>query len=156
MTDKPPPWFARNPREREAMVQWVHRKLDDRQAEMMRPTGNSARHRAWLKADGPEIYYAERGIIEPLRKKYPHLEPFLVALEPKKSTKENRDDAISTAVWAYKIIPENLQKEKEYRRKNRSDGQVGALEIAARWIGVAQKDILTRMNKSGPSGKKKL
>jgi hypothetical protein len=148
MTDKPPPWTAS-----EAMVRWMHRKLDERQAEMMRPTGNSAKHSAWLKADGPEIYYAEHGEIEPLRKKYPRLAPFLFALEPKNPAKATRDDAIATAVWAYKCIPEIWQK--EYGRKNRRRGQVGALEIAARWMDVAKKDILTRMNKSGPSGKKK-
>ena len=152
MTDKLP---KRN--DGEAMVRWMHRKLDElQQAEHNEGKGSaarSARGSAWLKADGPEIESAEWGDIEPLRKKYPRLAPFLVALtksERKKHTKATRDDAIATAVWAYKAIPA-IFKEHDVRN-NRRRGEISTLEIAARWMNVAQKDILTRMNKSGPSG----
>ena len=147
-----PPWFARDAAERKAMVQWVHRKLNELQADTMRPAGNSAKHRAWLKADGPEIYYAERGKIEPLQKKYPHLAPFLCAPPPRKQVKVTREDALTTAVWAVEQVRKIWKK--EYNRKNRQQGQrPTALEIAALWMDVSEEDILKRMKPSGPSGK---
>jgi hypothetical protein len=152
MTSKPP-WFASNAAERAAMVQWMHRKLDDQQAEMMRPAGNSAKHRAWLKADGPQIYHAERGNIELLRKKYPLHARFLDAPPPRKQVNDVRDDAITTAVFAVEQIRRIWKN--EYDRKNRQTGQrPTALEIAALWMDVSEEDILKRMKPSGPSGKK--
>jgi hypothetical protein len=149
MTERPP-WFARNAAEREAMVQWVHRQLDELQAARLQPTGTGT-HK-WLQEDGPQIYHAERGNIEPLRKKYPRLAPFLFAPPPRKQVRVARHDAITTAVWAAGQIRE-IWKNK-YDRKNRHKGQrPTALEIAALWMDVSEDDILKRMHKSGPSGK---
>jgi hypothetical protein len=152
MTERPP-WFARNAAEREAMVQWMHRQLDELQAARLQPTGTDT-HK-WLQEDGPQIYYAERGRIEPLRKKYPHLAPFLFAPPKRKQVRVARYDAITTAVWAVEQIGKIWKNEyKLKKRPYRSGDQILAVEIAALWMEVDPDDIKTRMKPSGPSGKK--
>jgi hypothetical protein len=171
MTERPK-WEAHDARERIEMVQWTHLKLNEWQAaEASGKKRTAPEYRAWLEADGPEIYYAEHGNIEPLRKKYSRLAPFLIA--PKKLKKEPRTDAITTAVAAVKKIREIWRA--EYGLVNRPDGQVSAIEIAALWMqecGPGEGQLLKaegnievlefmeaiekRMKPSGPSGKKKV
>ena len=140
MTDKLPKW-----NDNEAMVRWVHRQLDELQDARLRPTGTSA-HK-WLAEDGPQIYYAERGRIEPLRKKYPRLAPFLFAPPKRKQKRVPRHDAITVAVWATQRIPEIWKKEYGLKKRPyRSRGQISAVEIAALWMEVDPDDILKRMN----------
>jgi hypothetical protein len=158
--------------EREQMIRWVHARLDELQvAEANGPKISGEEFGAWLAEYGPEIEAAERGNIEPLRKKLlpPHLAKYFVAakIKTKRHTKRDLVDAIATAAWAYKHIPEIWKK--EYALKNRRKGQVSALEIAALWMKEyapgeqvvfeatdrAMNAILTRLKPSGPSGKKR-
>jgi hypothetical protein len=77
------------------MERWLNRKLDeldredlDRQNEEMRAANVNTKFDelvTWMKADGPEVREAERGNMEPLHKKYPHLAKFLFL--PKQSGK---------------------------------------------------------------------
>jgi hypothetical protein len=150
MTDKPPKWD-----DNDAMVPWMHRKLDERQAaEASGHRRTAQEYHAWLEADGPEIYYAEHGNVEPLRTKYPNLAPFLHAPTKRKQKNELKTDAISTAVWAVGQISKIWREEyKLKKRPYRSRAQISAVEIAALWIEVDPEDIKTRMH---PRGKKKL
>jgi hypothetical protein len=148
MTDKLPKW-----NDNEAMVRWVHRQLDELQAARWQQTGTGT-HK-WLQEDGPQIYHAERGHIEPLRKKYPRLAPFLFAPPKRQQERVARHDAITTAVWAVEQIGKIWKNEyKLKKRPYRRRGQISAVEIAALWMEVDPDDIKTRMKPSGPSGKK--
>lgn len=147
---KKPLWFGSN----EQMVQWTCQELDKALDELHSEPCDDVSYADWLERYGPEIEAAEHGDIEPLRKRLPHLAGFLVAPPPRKRKRPQRIDAVTTAVWAVKRIPEIWRK--EYKgRKNRAKGQVGAVEIAALWMDVSVKDILKRLKPSGPSGKKK-
>jgi hypothetical protein len=148
---KKPLWFGSN----EEMVQYMHWKLDEALDELhSEPCAETSIYTDWLEKYGPEIEAAEHGDIEKLRKRLPHLARFLVAPPPRKRKRPKKIDAVTTAVWAVKRIPEIWAR--EYKgRKNRAKGQVGAVEIAALWMGVSVADIEKRMKPSGPSGKKK-
>lgn len=85
-----PRWIAQNQRDRERMEAWVNARLDEVDGEEVDCWGEQMNawsrestperekeFMTWLNADGPEIAEAERGNIEPLKKKYPHLAKFL-------------------------------------------------------------------------------
>ena len=75
--DPPPPWKPddRDKRYRQKMTDWTNWHLDHAPLPDWKP--NHVLPFEWLKNFGPEIADAERGNIEPLRKKLPHLAKFL-------------------------------------------------------------------------------
>lgn len=85
MNRKPPLWSARNQRERRDMEDWVNQHLDrivDR--EIYDPTFMQKQHESANKIRFPkksdylfEIDEAERGNIEPLRRRFPLLAKYL-------------------------------------------------------------------------------
>jgi hypothetical protein len=79
MTTKPP-WIASSERERERMIDWVERQLDrfpEDYPVYVPSEEHDAQIAAWYAADGPEKIAAERGDMEPLRKKHPELARYL-------------------------------------------------------------------------------
>jgi hypothetical protein len=74
--DPRPPWKPdRDKRYLQKITDWTNWHLDRTPETDWKP--NYKTHFEWLKNDGPEIAAAERGNVEPLRKKYPHLAKFL-------------------------------------------------------------------------------
>ena len=72
--DPRPPWKPdRDKRYRQKMTDWVNWHLDHAPTPDFTPSTPDEAKRQWesLKNDGPEIAAAERGDIEPLRKKLP-------------------------------------------------------------------------------------
>ena len=78
--DPRPPWKPdRDKRYRQKMTDWVNWHLDHAPTPDFTPSTPDEAKRQWelLKNDGLEIAAAERGDIEPLRKKWPHLAKYL-------------------------------------------------------------------------------
>jgi hypothetical protein len=138
---KLPPWSGDN----DWMERWVNEQLDERfgKPQPLDP--------GWGEPDGFEIEAAEHGDIEPLKKKYPHLAPYLRL--PKrargkrfKRAADIREEQAATDVWLIR----DLWQEK-YGRKNRSmhQGEITAEEIAARRWGVEESVIREILSQHG-------
>lgn len=176
---KLPPWQAHNPRERRAMARWVNQVLDradDKEMDdfmqahyadvaALRENIGAAdvipRHHGERPAESfdREIELAERGNIEPLRKRLPHLAKFLHLAKRGVGQRYPKITAVERA-RANLGIDEVQEAVKDVRRiralwkqcygkQNRPRGDNLAAEIAAgRWAGVEVEDIIQRMKKS--------
>jgi hypothetical protein len=169
---KLPPWHAHNPRERRAMERWVNQALD-RADDLEMDDFMQAHYAECATFDfdlkkmalprvgyGWEIEEAERGNIEPLRKRLPHLAKFLCRPKlrrgkhfPKATVVEltiRRDgfDRVQEAVKDVRRI-RALWKQCCGKKNRRADDGPSAEDIAAgRWKGVDVDDIIQRMKKS--------
>jgi hypothetical protein len=152
---KLPPWQARNPRERQQMVDWVNERLDElNEADFNEGCNNAQQFEAWLATGGREIDAADHGNIEPLRKRLPQIARFLTAPLPRKRKKRQMLSPAAVAALNVKRI-RHLWK-KHYKRKNRrKDDGPSAIEIAALRSEVSVGKVEKRLKPSGPSGKKK-
>jgi hypothetical protein len=152
---KLPPWQARNPRERQQMADWVNERLDELdEAKFNEGCNNSEEFRAFVGTWGSEIDAADRGNIEPLRKRLPQIARFLTAPPPRTKKKRQMLSPAEAAALNVKRIRDLWKK--NYKRKNRRrDDGPSAIEIAALRSEVSVEKVERRLKPSGPSGKRK-
>jgi hypothetical protein len=77
--DDKPRWTARDEKDREKMVRWVHEKLDQKLRDNLNTDlpERCREYEDFLAKDGPQLAAAAHGDLEPLRRKYPHLARFI-------------------------------------------------------------------------------
>jgi hypothetical protein len=151
MSQDPPCWKPKSKRDEEAMVRWVNERLDDLlDSEVTGRTGTD-RYIEWLKNDGPQIWAAERGDLDPLRKLYPHLAPYLHRRKRSrgKYLRKASFDPVKAAIEDIKNI--RLIWKQQYKTKHRKrDDKPSAVDIAVgRWksYGVTPNKIANRLKR---------
>ena len=153
--EKPPPWKppkASLKKYRQAMIDFVDWHLCDQLPEpdlTPNPPDVYKQHLDWLtelNKDRPEIEAAERGDIEPLRKKFPHLAKFLHLPPHPKHKRKTNYLPIERARRAVEDIPRvTALWEKFYKKKVRRF-EPSTVEIVANLWGVEVKDVRQVLN----------
>lgn len=162
MTNRPP-WEAcsgppeKRQREIRAFDLWAHSKLDDLQEDMLRS--------ACKNADYANFAADVFGDMRMLRQQNPTLARHLnrnpnhiyKPWRKRRPSKHDLRDNVGWAVWAVKELRKIWKSEYEFVQRTAHHGSTTE-EIALSWLAkddVTIEDILRRMNKSGPSGKKR-
>jgi hypothetical protein len=124
------------------MVDWMHSEID-RWLSDNNKNVDGAKFLAWLKARGPDssaIEAAQSGNIEPLRKLYPHLAPFLTlpTLPHGQKWKDRRLAAYDAATAAAMLVPiiREIWKQHYHKKNRRPEDGYSAVEIAASYLEV--------------------
>lgn len=162
--DKPPPWEAKNSREREWMERWVNARLNeldseklDRLEKRLNATNASAPEWSIIKAQMDEhvlkkaLETAECGDMALLRNLYPRLARFINRPrldKPGDHFLRDPEQLAPSLKWAIEDVDRIKTIWKQYYGKqNRRDGQLSALEIAANRHGVKLNDVERERNK---------
>jgi hypothetical protein len=141
-----------SPTERQEKIAWVNSKLD--QQDDLRDLNNPSDKRPDFILHHA-IEAAWRGDIEPLKKLYPELAPFLVA---RKRMKVRQLDPVTLVAWDVARIRTHWKNHPD----KKIQGGTAAVEIAiARWDDRSEQyrskvtidAVLARLKPSGPSGK---
>jgi hypothetical protein len=156
MTNSLPPWD-----DDQAMFDWVDRILNDEEITLYQSRNQSddTNLRAKVAAlverdrDAADIEAAWKGDIEPLRKKYPRLAPFL-ALPPLRKRnawhKAHQQEPTVADLIAFDVMRIRALWRKHYGRVNRKRGLITAAEIAARRYGLDPSALDKYEHPSGP------
>jgi hypothetical protein len=159
MAAEKPPCLAHNQVEREQMRDWVIAKLDAaieeesdaRNRLLLDPNVQACMHKiidkqlAELRSEEHALAEAHRGNMEPLRKLRPQYEPFL---RPKKLKRGEHFEKASKLQLLVKLARADVRRIKElwkaeYKgKRNRLEGQITAVEIAAERWGISVNAIL--------------
>ncbi len=167
----PPPWIARNPRDRQAMECWVIARLDDldaaerqRQADNFPPVvppEHAEKYDKWRREGGLEFEAAKRGVIVPARDLVRTVFPLLadlVQLPPLKRGEKYRPEHAGIRTfgelrhrWRIDSAAKDVARIREvwqshYGKRNRrpADGP-SAVEIAAKRHDVSFKEVELRL-----------
>jgi hypothetical protein len=101
------------------------------------------KNRRWQGADGYELFMAELGELGPLKKKYPHLVPYLRLPERARGKRFQKLPRVNAINAAGDVIEIRAMWQATFGKRNRSmhKGEVTAEEIAARRWGVDEEEV---------------
>lgn len=149
--DARPPWTGDD----EAMTRWLMHRLNERLREdqvgfkawQMSPEGQTAEAEQMARDNsvGPAILAAENGDIEPLRKMFPLLAPYLYPPKRKRGGQSSAPLAGLQTKLVYAVVQVPRIRalwRQHYDKKNRRKDETSAEWFAARLWGVTEDEVI--------------
>jgi hypothetical protein len=141
-----PPWRGDD----EAMYRWCRTMLDHQLDEAVWATKDDDKGLLqWLDTDEPAIWSAYRGAMEPLRRRLPHLAPFLHPEKHGRGLQPRFEDQWEQP--ALDIVRRVKRLWRDYyddRQRRRRDDGISAVEVAGRYLGLDPEAVDKWLKKS--------